>query len=179
MAARQYLAEVIGTGQLDAMAVHSNNPIIDAILNQKYAQACELGIQIDFAITDLAGFPLSNKETAVVLSNLLDNAIEACKTQKGARLIRVKIQCSAEKTVLSVMNTIDKAPVMENGLPVTTKADPLMHGYGLQNILSILAKHGAYPAIQCQDGWFQFSTALFHRAGSSAPEHSQIAQKSI
>lgn len=179
MAAKQYLAEVTGTGQLDAMAVHSNNPIIDAILNQKYAQACELGIQIDFAINDLAEFPLSNKETAVVLSNLLDNAIEACKTQKGARLIRVKIQCSAEKTVLSVMNTIDKAPVMENGLPVTTKADPLMHGYGLQNILSILAKHGACPAIQCQDGWFQFSTALFHRAGSSAPGHSQIAQKSI
>lgn len=127
---------------MDALAVHSNNPVVDAILNQKYAQACELGIQVDFAINDLAEFPLSNKETVVVLSNLLDNAIEACKTQKGTRLIRVKIQCSEEKTILSVMNTIDKAPVMENGLPVTTKADPLAHGYGLQNIVSILADHG-------------------------------------
>ena len=82
---------------MDALAVHSNNPVVDAILNQKYAQACELGIQVDFAINDLAEFPLSNKETVVVLSNLLDNAIEACKTQKGTRLIRVKIQCSEEK----------------------------------------------------------------------------------
>ena len=107
----------------------------------------------------------------MVLSNLLDNAIEACKTQKGTRLIRVKIQCSEEKTILSVMNTIDKAPVMENGLPVTTKADPLAHGYGLQNIVSILADHGACPAILCQDGWFQFSTVLFHQTISPAPEH--------
>lgn len=99
-AARQYLAEISETGQLDALAVHSNNPVVDAILNQKYAQACELGIQVDFAINDLAEFPLSNKETVVVLSNLLDNAIEACKTQKGTRLIRVKIQCSEEKTIL-------------------------------------------------------------------------------
>ena len=178
-AARQYLAEISETGQLDALAVHSNNPVVDAILNQKYAQACELGIQVDFAINDLAEFPLSNKETVVVLSNLLDNAIEACKTQKGTRLIRVKIQCSEEKTILSVMNTIDKAPVMENGLPVTTKADPLAHGYGLQNIVSILADHGACPAILCQDGWFQFSTVLFHQTISPAPEHDQITQKSL
>lgn len=101
-AARQYLAEISETGQLDALAVHSNNPVVDAILNQKYAQACELGIQVDFAINDLAEFPLSNKETVVVLSNLLDNAIEACKTQKGTRLIRVKIQCSEEKTILEL-----------------------------------------------------------------------------
>ena len=153
--------------------------MVDAILNQKYAQACELGIQVDFAINDLAEFPLSNKETVVVLSNLLDNAIEACKTQKGTRLIRVKIQCSEEKTILSVMNTIDKAPVMENGLPVTTKADPLAHGYGLQTIVSILADHGACPAILCQDGWFQFSTVLFHQTISPAPEHDQITQKSL
>lgn len=74
---------------------------------------------------------------------------------------------------------IDKAPVMENGLPVTTKADPLAHGYGLQNIVSILADHGACPAILCQDGWFQFSTVLFHQTISPAPEHDQITQKSL
>ena len=161
------------------LPIQDNNPVVDAILNQKYAQACELGIRVDFAINDLAEFPLSNKETVVVLSNLLDNAIEACQTQKGTRLIRVKIQCSEEKTILSVMNTIDKAPVMENGLPVTTKADPLAHGYGLQNIVSILADHGACPAILCQDGWFQFSTVLFHQTISPAPEHDQITQKSL
>lgn len=171
-AARQYLAEISEMGQLDALAVHSNNPVVDAILNQKYAQACAVGIQMDFAINDLAKFPLSNKETVVVLSNLLDNAIEACKTQNGTRLIRVKIQCSEEKTILSVINTIDKAPVVENGLPVTTKADPLTHGFGLQNIVSILAEHGACPAISCRDGWFQFSTVLFQRSVPRTSERS-------
>lgn len=37
-AARQYLAEISETGQLDALAVHSNNPVVDAILNQKYGE---------------------------------------------------------------------------------------------------------------------------------------------
>lgn len=175
-AARQYLAEIFETGQMDALAVHSNNPVVDAILNQKYAQACTVGIQVDFAINDLAKFPLSNRETVVVLSNLLDNAIEACETHKGTRLIRVKIQCSEEKTILSVINTIDKAPVMENGLPVTTKADPLTHGYGLQNIVSILAKHGACPVIHCQDGWFHFSVVMFTKAVSPALGRGQTTQ---
>ena len=162
-AARQYLTEISDVGQLDALVVHSNNPIVDAVLNQKYAQACALGIQVDFTINDLASFPFSNKETVVVLANLMDNAIEACKMQEGTRVIRVKIQCSEEKTILSVMNTIKKAPTVEKGLPATTKPDAFMHGYGLQNICSILSAHGACPAIQCQDGWFQFSTVLFHR----------------
>lgn len=175
-ATKQYLVEISESDSLDVMAVHSNNPVVDAILNQKYTRACELGIQVDLAINDLAEFPLSNKETVVVLSNLLDNAIEACKAQKGTRLIRVKIQCSENKTVLSVMNTIDKTPVMENELPVTTKADSLMHGYGLRNIVSILSEHGACPAIQCQDGWFQFSTVLFHQTVSDMSESGQIAR---
>lgn len=176
-AARQYLAEISEVGQLDALAVHSNNPVVDAILNQKYSQACALGIQVDFVINDLAGFPLSNKETVVVLSNLLDNAIEACKAQEGTRLIRVKIQCSEDKTVLSVMNTTDEPLTMENGLPITTKADPLLHGYGLQNIVAILAEHGACPAVQYQDGWFQFSTVLFHQGALPTANAGQIAQK--
>ena len=159
-------------GTIDYYTRDEYDPVVDAILNQKYAQACAVGIQMDFAINDLAKFPLSNKETVVVLSNLLDNAIEACKTQNGTRLIRVKIQCSEEKTILSVINTIDKAPVVENGLPVTTKADPLMHGYGLQNIVSILAEHGACPAISCRDGWFQFSTVLFQRSVPRTSERS-------
>lgn len=51
-------------------------------MNQKYAQACELGIQVDFAINDLAEFPLSNKETVVVLSNLLDNASRRARRRR-------------------------------------------------------------------------------------------------
>lgn len=168
-AAGQYLEEIVTSDHLDSAVVNSNNPMIDAILNQKYARARALNIQVDFSINDLSHFPLSNEETVIVLSNLLDNAIEACSTQKGTPVIRVKIQCTQDMTVLSMMNTTDGPLQMVNGLPKTTKNDPLMHGYGLQNIASILMRHGAYPAIRCRDGWFQFSTVLFHQPAEQEP----------
>lgn len=156
----KYLDDLLRTEQLNSIVIDTNNPIIDAVLNQKYSVAQSFGIQMEFEVNDLSHFPLSNEECVVILSNLLDNAIEACSGCHGEKLIRVRMKKEKYESILSVVNTTSDSIDVSDHLPATTKPVKILHGYGLQNVCSILEQHGAFPALECQNGWFQFSTVL-------------------
>jgi hypothetical protein len=67
-----------------------------------------------------------------ILSNALDNALNAQKVLPDSRKnIKVMLKNMDGKLLLSVKNTILKAPVFADGLPVATRKG---HGYGTQSI---------------------------------------------
>lgn len=146
---------VLGTD----VAVSTNNPIADAVLNQKYRKAQELGVQMQFLVSDLSSFPLTTDEMVTVLANLLDNALEACvrdsSTQK--RSIRVKLLMESALATLSVQNTSLPVIISQNGDVSTSKQKQSEHGYGLRNCKKILRRSGFNFAVRYKDGWFQFT----------------------
>lgn len=141
------------------VAVSTNNPIADAVLNQKYRKAQELGVQMQFLVSDLSAFPLSADEMVTVLANLLDNALEAC-TRDGAtqkKSIRVKLLMEPSLATLSVQNTSLPVAVSQTGQVPSSKENQAEHGYGLTNCKKILQRSGFDFAVQYKDGWFQFT----------------------
>ena len=73
------------------LLVNTHNPIIDAIFNQKGYAAKEQDIDLHFEINDLSEMSIPSVDLTVVMSNLLDNAIEACeKLEKQERRMAVK-----------------------------------------------------------------------------------------
>ena len=71
--------------------MNTHNPIIDAILNQKGYAAKEQDIDLHFEINDLSDVAIPSVDLTVMMSNLLDNAIEACeKLEKQERRMTVK-----------------------------------------------------------------------------------------
>ena len=84
-AAAKYVQELSQTQTSRILIVNTHHPIIDAILNQKYQMAVESQIEMQFCINDLSGIQLSASELVVLLSNLLDNAIEACRRVDAER----------------------------------------------------------------------------------------------
>lgn len=156
-----YVDAITNTPLLSTEVVSCGNPIIDAVLNQKYAVAKRENIKMSFLLNHLAAFPFSAEETVVVLANLLDNAIEACCKLNTQREIRVKIQCEKNQTVLAVRNTTDILFLPLGELPLTTKDSPWLHGFGLQSVYTILSRYNAIPAIKVENGWFLFSTVIF------------------
>ena len=152
--AAQYIQELKKQHTARVFAVDSHHPVVDAILNQKYQLAREVGIDMQITVNDLSPLDLPTEKLVVVLSNLLDNAIEACERSKGERAIRISIVLQ-DKLLLSIKNT--SAPVsFIGGRPVTTKADKDKHGYGLLNVTHILDGLGSEYAFHYQDGWFSF-----------------------
>lgn len=88
--AAKYVQELNQAQTSRILIVNTHHPIIDAILNQKYQTAIESQIEMQFCINDLSSIQLSASKLVVLLSNLLDNSIEACRRIETGR----QIQCT-------------------------------------------------------------------------------------
>lgn len=153
-AIRQYISEIQGTRRTTALNINTHNPVLDAILNQKYQWASENGIKMQFQINDLSEITLGLNELVVLFSNLFDNAIEACLKLPSDRAIHCHIICG-ESLYISIRNTSPPVEIV-NGLIDTTKAPKHEHGFGLPNIRHILNGLSAEFAYHFEDGWFHF-----------------------
>ena len=83
----------------------TGNVSLDAILSAKIAQAKEAGI----AVTVKANVPdkllITDLELSIVIGNLLDNAIEACKTVQTERFMRIFIGMKGKMLYFSMLNS--------------------------------------------------------------------------
>lgn len=159
-AAQSYVQQLQGMQTTRIFTINSRHPIIDAVLNQKYQLAQENDIEVQVKVNDLSGVSIPTDSLVVLLSNLLDNAIEACMRLPDKRII----QCSILETDLlyvSVRNTSVPVIVKNNYIP-TTKEPPQEHGYGLPHIELILNHLKAEFILSYENGWFEFATEIPH-----------------
>lgn len=153
--AKAYTKELLGQQTTRIFAVNSHHPIMDAVLNHKYQLCREKEIDIRFQVNDLSKVDLPTDLLLVLLSNLLDNAIEGCCRYSGKK----KLSCTViaeDALFLSVRNTANPVTIVDNRIP-TSKEDPQEHGCGMALIQSAMEKlHGEYT-FDYQDGWFSFA----------------------
>jgi len=156
--AEDYAQKLLGQQTVRIFAANSGHPVIDAILNHKYQLARERGVDMQLQVNDLSKVSLPADMLVVLLSNLLDNAIEGCCRVEGERMIFCKL--IAEDTLfLSVRNT--SLPVtIHNGRIPTSKENKEEHGYGLGRIQYILDKLGGEYTFSYQDGWFTYAAEI-------------------
>ena len=142
------------------MIVNTGNSLIDTILSQKYAQAKNHKISVEFYLDDLHEIPISSPDMVVLISNLFDNAIEASENLNSPQ-IQIKIVKSSHDFVLSFRNRVHSGLVLpKNVVPKSSKKTP-GHGIGLPNVVAILEKYHAEYTISCKNGWFQFTSLMW------------------
>lgn len=110
----------------------TGNRLINIILNTKYAEAREKGITFRFVIGDLSSLKIEDRDCIVILTNILNNAIEAAE------------QCTADNRILSIKAVIEEGQFIfacrnsfvndNNPVMKSKKTDVVSHGYGLENI---------------------------------------------
>lgn len=83
---KDYVKSISGNLSTELDYIKTNNVIIDAILNSKYKETLDKGIVFIFQINDLSGIKMCDEDIVVILSNLLNNAIEACEKCSGKNL---------------------------------------------------------------------------------------------
>lgn len=77
----------------------------------------------------------------ILLSNLLDNAIEANTKIEGNRYILIKARTTEQLFYLEIRNPMDGKLQQVNNRIVTTKEKKDGHGIGLQNVYEIIEKY--------------------------------------
>ena len=111
-------------------------------------------------IDDLSALPMEDEDVVVVLSNLLDNAIEAASQCAVEKIVKVKFVEENDGYILSVHNTANNNFSYNGKDVVTTKEDKLSHGYGIKNIKTILEKYNYDYAVSNKDGIVSFTVLM-------------------
>lgn len=156
--ARDYLNRLKKDRSIHVMSVSSNHPVVDAILNQKYQTAQESEIKMQIQVNDLSALDIPSDCLTVVLTNLLDNSIEACRRISGHREIICSI-LQEDGLYISIRNTSDPVRIVDGRIP-TSKSDSLSHGFGLMSVSHALDQLNAEYTFGYEEGWFQFAAEI-------------------
>ena len=143
-------------------AIDTNNVIVNAILNTKYQEAEENKIVFVLRVNDLSGLRMEDEDIVTILSNLLNNAIEACKKcEIDRRILKLKFVNEDGMIKIGVRNTFDTPILYKNGEIQTTKlVKAEEHGVGIRNIIEIIDKYGGSYAIKNKNQEFFFSIII-------------------
>ena len=97
----------------------------------------------------------------IILSNLLNNAIEACGTCEDKKVIKFKFVKEDDLIIVVVKNTFNYDIIYENGeIQCTKTSDVDEHGIGIKNVIKIIEKYGGSYVIEDKNKEFYFSIII-------------------
>lgn len=141
--------------------INTNHAIINAVLNAKYEEAIDKNIIFICKINDMSKIQLDYQDIVVLLSNLLNNAIEACQKCNMNKIIKMKIVHENNNLILSVKNTYNGEIKYKNGFMISTKRNNSQkHGLGFQNIVYIIKKNNGDYVVDFTNEEFYISIII-------------------
>ncbi len=157
--ASRYLDEILEFSTTMKQVIVTDNSLIDAVINHHLEKCSEKNIVNSIKIECSIN---SNMEmdVAVMLANLLDNAIEATeKTLK--KEVELQICIKNNYLCVEVSNTFDGNIRMDDNGLLTNKSDESMHGYGLSNVKDIVNKYDGIYNYETKDDKFCTQITLY------------------
>ena len=136
-------------GELNQMPVWINSgyTAIDAILSVKFSLAKSKAIQVNSFIQLAELTKEQEYDIALILGNLIDNAIENIASENKNIVLRIT---QKEQLNIVVENTTDQtASNLSTGKP-----DKVNHGLGLNSIRLLAKKHNGYLSTDLSDNVF-------------------------
>lgn len=163
-AASEYIGSLTQTVRRSVAVVNTNNPIVDAILNQKYYHAAACGVTLEFDLCNLSDCKINSVDLVVVVSNLLDNAIEAAQKVPGQPFVHIRMRNESGELILSVINDVKENVTIPDDCAIpSSKGGGKTHGYGLLNVITILNRlHGVF-CMESVNRKFQFTAIIPNR----------------
>lgn len=153
------ITEYLRTAQSDIDAItpirFCKNETVNLILSAfaTKAKQSKVLLTIDAKLPEL--LPFSDTELCSLLSNALENAIQASQQipECNKRIIRLRMYSRNTKLCIDIRNSYEHEPIFHQGLPVSTEQG---HGFGIKSMAHIVEKHGGVFQFLVKDGWFIF-----------------------
>lgn len=156
--AREYIQENID--RINEFTPHRfcEMEMLNLVFSHFASQAEEINIPYRFDIELPNQIPLTKLELCAMVSNALENAINAVgELPEGKRFVDVRLCAFKGKLVFSVDNSCDgKIQITDNG-PETDKAG---HGYGTRSIMTIAKEHNGMVVFQSKNGMFSLMVTI-------------------
>ena len=140
---KEYIGNIVDDTEEFSMLLNIENTIIKAVLYNKAQRAEKLGVKYTYnVLSDFKDIKLDNSELTVILSNLLNNAIEATSSI-DKKEVEINISEDEKYYKIEVKNYTENLK-SENLTQIfkvgyTTKGEG--RGYGLANVKAIVDKY--------------------------------------
>lgn len=128
----QEIRQMIDTKLKPSGTVYMENRIVNAVINEKTEVCREEKIEMEVEIQGTFDWG-REMDVAIILSNLLDNAIEA-ERQEPRKYIHLTMTNYKNRTNVILSNYISKSVMQENPDFKTTKKQKESHGIGLESV---------------------------------------------
>ncbi len=152
LAAREFISRQGARLDSTRVKMYSHSALLNAAVSIYSSRAEKLGVKMECKI-DLAGkILIDESDLAVLVSNLLENALKASATQKKPlkREISLILRNNGGQNVLEVMNYYaGEIKIGENGLPYTNEVG---HGFGMNSLEIFAEKYDAFYDFAQENG---------------------------
>lgn len=163
--AEKYIMQMldVGTGDRPEEVSRSGNIVVDSLINHAYAAAQKNNIQFNANVLVPASLPFESGHLAIVLGNLLENALEACRDiPDGKGFIYLDVSYVKDIFQLCIKNNYQTKRKKDNiGHYLTTKNDTIYHGLGLSSINHAVANYHGQMDITDNDNVFQVIVVMY------------------
>lgn len=151
--AKAYISEILDKLNAVHSYVETGNLLMNHIVNEKFEYARRQGIGIRAEIENLSFEKMKSIDFSAMLSNMLDNAIEASEKEKEIKPeICVSIFQKQGYQVICVKNKISCSVLEKNPKLCSTKKEKKLHGMGIAQIKEIVEKYdGMYDCYEEED----------------------------
>ena len=139
--------------------VQCSSTMLNAVVNAKFNDAQSKGIDSSLRLVVQIPHDLEF-DLSIMLSNLLDNAIEACEKNPSNAQILLTISEEAGYYRLVVRNTIAASVLKKNQELKTEKANKKLHGWGLRSVTDLVSKRNGLIDFYEKEGMFYVDILL-------------------
>lgn len=159
--AEELYGQLAGENQL---RFQTGNIAVDALLTVKKLLMDKCGIRFEYQPYPLQELPIDESAFCVILTNLLDNAIEAVERMDdagGEKVIRLKLARSWDVLFLSCKNPMKPGSVRKvDSRFLSSKKEKTGHGFGIGNVMKTVDEANGQCSFTAQADTFVVEIAL-------------------
>ena len=158
--ALNYIFDICKEIEVQSVRRYCENEAVNLILCAFAGRAEKMGISMNVQGGLPAFLLASDSDLCVLLSNALENALDACRPMAEAGTpcgIDVQIYDREGRIFLMVTNPCRDTVRFEQGIPVSNRPG---HGIGVQSICAIVERYGGIYSFSVEDGRFVLRLSL-------------------
>lgn len=138
--AKEYIKEISKPILRLCNTVWTGIDVVDVVINSKLQRMQELHIESDINVELPENSNISSNDLCTILSNIIDNAIEATEQLPENKWIHITMRRINYFLFIRVVNSCNDVKKFEI-LPNTTKENKMFHGWGLQSVSDVVKKY--------------------------------------
>lgn len=139
----------------------TGNIAVDSIINYKLQKAVLHDIDVTIDIIIPKELPIEIMDLSTILTNLLDNSLQALMRLKDNKKLDLKMTYKKGRLLICIKNTYNGIVKYENGELISTKENKAEHGYGMRNVDAAVQKYDGVCQFKHDNNIFQTEVLLY------------------